>query len=125
MRNRSQLSLSVAASRFDVMTPLPDVISCYYDAASSGDLDTLLGCFTADAHVRDEEQDYVGSAAIRNWRERVATRFTYTTEITGVDLLDEHTYLVHTHLEGDFPGGVVDLEQRFTVAEGLISDLAI
>lgn len=107
------------------MTLLPDVISRYYDSATSGDIDTLVGCFTADAHVRDEERDYVGSAAIRTWREGVATRFTYTTEITGVDPLDEHTYLVHTHLEGDFPGGVVDLDQRFTVRDDLISELVI
>lgn len=107
------------------MTDLPDVITRYYDAAAAGDLDTLLACFAADAHVRDEGKDYVGSAAIRTWREGVANRFTYTTEITGSNRVDVDTYVVDTHLEGDFPGGVVDLEQRFTLSGGLISDLAI
>lgn len=55
----------------------------------------------------------------------VSKRFAYTTEITGSTGRDTRTHVVHTHLEGDFPGGVVDLEQRFTVTDGLISDLVI
>jgi hypothetical protein len=55
----------------------------------------------------------------------VASRYTYTTEITGITATGEDEYVVATHLEGDFPGGVVDLEQRFTVSDGLISELLI
>jgi hypothetical protein len=33
-------------------------------------------------------------------------------------------YVVSTHLEGDFPGGVVDLQQRFTLVGELVADLA-
>lgn len=107
------------------MTTAPDVITRYYAAATSGDLDALIDCFTADAHVRDEGHDHHGRAEIRAWREGVATRFTYTTEITGVEQTGDDEYTVSTHLEGDFPGGVVDLEQRFTLADGLIADLSI
>jgi hypothetical protein len=32
---------------------------------------------------------------------------------------------VTNHLEGDFPGGVVDLRHRFVSADNLISDLEI
>ncbi len=107
------------------MTTLPDVIGRYYACAAADDLDALLRCFSADAHVRDESHDYHGLDEIRGWRESVATRFSYTTEITSVEEVGDNTYLVHTHLEGDFPGGVVDLEQRFTLTQGLISDLVI
>ena len=107
------------------MTSLPDVISRYYTCAAAGDVDALLSCFTADARVRDEGRDYHGLDAIRGWRESVATRFTYTTEITGVEQMGDHTYVVHTHLEGDFPGGTVDLAQRFAVADALITELVI
>ena len=104
---------------------IPEVITRYYEAAADGDLDTLIGCFASDAHVLDEGQDFVGPQEIRGWREGLASRFTYTTEITGVDQTGPQSYLVQTHLEGNFPGGVVDLEQRFTLADGLIVDLAI
>ncbi|GAA5026723.1 hypothetical protein GCM10023258_20760 [Terrabacter aeriphilus] len=107
------------------MTGIPDVVSRYYSAAASGGIDDVLACFTDDAHVRDEQRDYHGLEEIRSWREGVATRFTYTTEITGADVEGSGTHVVHTHLEGDFPGGVVDLAQRFTVADGLISELLI
>lgn len=107
------------------MHPTPDVISRYHAAAASGDLDAVLDCFTADAHVHDEGRDYHGRAEIRSWRESVADRFTYTTRITDVEQVGEAVHVVHTHLEGDFPGGVVDLKQRFTVRGGLICDLDI
>ena len=47
------------------------------------------------------------------------------TEVTGVVDEGDGVLVAHTHLEGDFPGGVVDLEQRFTLVDGLIADLAI
>jgi ketosteroid isomerase-like protein len=107
------------------MTSIPDVISRYYAAAAAGDLDTLIACFTTYAHVLDEGHDYHGVAEIRAWRDSVASRFTYTSEITGAAQTGDREYVVSTHLEGDFPGGVVDLDQRFTLADGLISDLSI
>ena len=107
------------------MTSIPDVISRYYAAAAASDLDTLIGCFIVDAHVLDEGHDYHGVAEIRAWRQSLASQFTYTTEITGAKQTGDREYLVSTHLEGDFPGGAVDLDQRFTLADGLISDLSI
>jgi ketosteroid isomerase-like protein len=108
-----------------VMATPPDVIARYYAAAANGDLAALLSCFTPEAHVLDEGQDYQGIAEIRRWRESVASRYTYTTEITGTKEVGDDEYVVATHLEGDFPGGVVDLEQKFTVTGGLISELLI
>lgn len=55
----------------------------------------------------------------------MAARFTHTTVITAAEVVGPETYVVHTHLEGNFPGGVVDLQQRFTVTGGLISELLI
>lgn len=107
------------------MSAIPDVIARYYAAAAAGDLQSLLECFATDAHVLDEGHDFYGLEEIRGWREGLATRFTYTTQITAVAESDDDRYVVRTHLEGDFPGGVVDLEQRFTLTDGLISDLSI
>ena len=117
--------MSVDTPRLAVMTTTPDVIARYYAAAASGDLDALLNCFTPEAHVLDESRHYQGITEIRRWREGVASRYTYTTEITGTSKPSDDEYVVATHLEGDFPGGVVDLEQRFTLSGGLISELLI
>ena len=107
------------------MTALPDVISAYYDAAARGDLDDVIACFAPTAQVVDENQSYHGVAEIRRWRETGASRFSYTTEITGSEHAGADQYVVMTHLEGDFPGGVVDLAQRFTVTGDRISELLI
>ena len=117
--------MSVGAASFGPMATIPDVISRYYAAAAAGDLDTLTDCFTADAHVLDEGRDYHGVAEIRGWRESLASSFTYTTEIVGAEQSGDREYVVSTHIEGDFPGGVVDLAQRFTLADGRIADLSI
>ena len=104
---------------------VPDVISRYYAAAEAGDTDGVLACFSPDAHVLDEGRHYWGADEVRRWRESVATRFTYTSEITGTERTGAGEYLVSTHLEGDFPGGTVDLQQRFTVTGELITQLLI
>ncbi|WP_405071977.1 hypothetical protein OG558_22060 [Kribbella sp. NBC_01510] len=39
--------------------------------------------------------------------------------------MDDTQYVVTNHLEGDFPGGVVDIIYRFTLANDLITRLEI
>jgi ketosteroid isomerase-like protein len=107
------------------MTDPPDAIADYYAASAAGDLDRLVSCFAPDALVVDEGRSYHGVAEIRAWREALASAFTYTLEITGMEQDDAQTYVVTTHLEGDFPGGVVDLENRFTLDDGRIVGLVI
>jgi ketosteroid isomerase-like protein len=102
----------------------PEVVSEYFRSAAAGDLDTLLSCFAPDAYVADQDESFTGRAEIRGWREALASAFTYTTEITGSEQ-DGDEYVVTIHVEGDFPGGVVDLTNRFTVVDGLIARLVI
>lgn len=107
------------------MKSTPDAIATYYAAAGSGDTETVVSCFTADARVRDDGHDYRGHDQIRAWRDGLASAFTYTTEITGIETVSETEFAVLTHLEGNFPGGVVDLRQQFTLSRGLIDQLVI
>ena len=108
---------------------LPTIISDYMAASDSGSVDGIVECFTDDAVVVDENQQWRGRARIREWRERVATAYEYTVEIRGVaprgqvDGLERHD--VCTHLEGNFPGGTVDLTNRFGLRDGRIARLEI
>ncbi len=45
--------------------------------------------------------------------------------ITGAAKLDDDHYHVTHHLEGDFPGGEVDLHFRFTLRDDAIAALVI
>ena len=103
----------------------PDVITRYFAAQSARDFDTLVSLFADDAVVIDEGQTKRGTNAIRAWRENVASVYEYTTELVGVEAAGEAQYLARVHLEGNFPGGTVDLRYRFTVDGDAIRRLEI
>jgi hypothetical protein len=77
----------------------------------------------------DEDQEWHGHPGIRQWRTKVATAYEYTVEVRGVldlglaDGVERHD--VSTHLEGNFPGGTVDLTNQFGLRDGLITLLEI
>jgi ketosteroid isomerase-like protein len=108
---------------------LPPVISGYLAASDRGDAEAIVRCFAEDAVVVDEGQEWRGTAAIRRWRDTVATAYDYTVQVTGakavgeVDGVERHD--VYLHLEGNFPGGEVDLTDRFALSDGRIARLEI
>ena len=110
-------------------TSLPPVISQYLTAAEQGDVNALLECFTDDAAVTDEGRTWHGHAEIRRWRENVATAYEYTLAVLGAEPggqargLEWHRVL--THLEGNFPGGTVDLNCTFGLRDDRITELRI
>jgi hypothetical protein len=79
--------------------------------------------------VVDEDREWRGHAGIREWRNTVATAYEYTVDVLSaaslgeVEGVDRHD--VYTHLEGNFPGGTVDLTDRFGLRAGRISSLEI
>jgi hypothetical protein len=88
---------------------------------------TLAGfcSFATDATVIDDGNSYTGHDEIHRWRETEASEYIYTVEVSHVEKLDDTQYVVTNHLEGDFPGGVVDIIYRFTLANDLITKLEI
>ena len=104
---------------------LPDLITDYLRAHQARDLDRAVGAYQPEATVTDEGRTYHGRDEIRAWLSRSASEFTYTIEMTGATKLDEDHYDVTHHLEGNFPGGQVDLHFRFVLRDGAIAQLAI
>jgi hypothetical protein len=104
---------------------LPVSITRYLTAHQARDLDTAIAHYTPDASVTDEGRTYHGPEQIRAWLSRSASEYTYTTQLTGAAKVDDRHYDAVHHLEGDFPGGVVDLHFRFTLQDGLIARLVI
>jgi hypothetical protein len=68
---------------------------------------------------------YHGTACIHTWLDGSAGECTYTIELIGAEKIDDEHYTAINHLEGDFPGGVVDLHFRFTFRDGRIARLVI
>ena len=104
---------------------LPEVITTYLKAHQARDLDPAVESYTDDASVTDEGRTYNGPDEIRAWLSRSANEYSYTIEMTGVTKLGDERYDVTHHLEGNFPGGKVDLHFRFTLRDGKIARLVI
>jgi uncharacterized protein (TIGR02246 family) len=108
-----------------VGTSVPDVITRYFVAQTARDFDSLLTLFAEDAVVIDEGRTRRGASEIRAWRENVATAYEYTTELRDVMASPDGKYIAQVHLEGNFPGGTVDLRYRFTIDGDAIRELEI
>ena len=93
----------------------PEVITRYFNAQSSRDFDTLISLFTHDAVVIDEGKTWNGARGIREWRDKAASVYQYTTDVLDVKASSSNEFVAHVHLEGDFPGGTVDLDYRFVL----------
>ena len=103
---------------------LPDTVKTFMTALSTPEDGRAVATFTADAVVIDEGRDYTGHDEIGAWLTASAGEYTYTSEFTGATTTDT-TIDVGQHLEGNFPGGVVDLHFRFTLDGASISRLVI
>ncbi|OHU24773.1 hypothetical protein BKG77_15185 [Mycobacteroides chelonae] len=103
---------------------LPHTVKTFMTALSTPVDGRAVATFTADAVVTDEGRDHTGRDEIAAWLTASAGENIYTSEFTGATTTDT-TIDVGQHLEGDFPGGVVDLHFRFTLDGALISRLVI
>jgi len=104
---------------------LPPTITTFLGAHQARDADAAIVSYTADAVVTDDGRTYHGPDEIRAWLSRAAGEYTYTTELTRATKIDDEHFDALHHLEGDFPGGVVDLHYRFTLRDARIAHLVI
>ena len=106
-------------------TQLPAAVRAFLAAHAERDAGAATTFFTSTAEVTDEGRTVRGTEAIAAFVREGGAEFEYTTEVTGVRRVDDARWDVTHHLEGDFPGGVVDLDYRFTLADDLIAELVI
>jgi len=104
---------------------VPAVISRYQHAHDQRDIETALSAFSTDATVVDEDQQYDGTERIRAWLSTASTEYTYTRTFVNAERTSASSWIVVNHLEGNFPGGQVDLRFQYTLAGDKISALTI
>ncbi len=104
---------------------LPASIHDFLAAHAAHDTDAALAHFGDDAVVVDDGRKYRGVDGLTDFLGRAGSEFTYTTELVGASRLDHEHWMVVHHLEGDFPGGVVDLTYSFTLDGDRITELVI
>ncbi|WP_369255222.1 nuclear transport factor 2 family protein [Geodermatophilus amargosae] len=104
---------------------LPAPIRGYLAAHAARDADAALRAFTPTAVVVDDGTTHRGTEEIRRFLSRAGAEFSYTTELVGAQRVDDAHWVAVNRLEGDFPGGVVELGYRFVMDGDLIAELDI
>ncbi|MGY1857147.1 nuclear transport factor 2 family protein [Modestobacter sp. SYSU DS0290] len=104
---------------------LPATIRGYLAAHDAGDADTALQAFTPTAVVVDDGITYRGTEEVRRFLTKAGAEFRYTSTLIAAERSDDAHWVATKHLEGDFPGGVVDLRYRFAMDGDSIAELVI
>ncbi|MQA33122.1 nuclear transport factor 2 family protein [Modestobacter roseus] len=104
---------------------LPAAVRGYLAAHAALDTDTALRAFSPTAVVVDEGITYRGTEEIRGFLTKAGADYTYTSTLVAAERTDDAHWVAVHHLEGDFPGGVVDLRYRFVVDGDSIVELVI
>lgn len=98
-----------------LFSPVPDVITRYFEAGAPRDTDAAVALFTEDAVVVDEGETWRGTGEICAWREGPVSQYRYPTEVLDTQRTGEDEYLQTGRLDGNFPGGTAELTWRFTL----------
>lgn len=105
---------------------LPDILDRYFAAQNAHDIEAMAACFAADAAVRDEGRDIVGTDAIRAWIRETGEKYRIIAEPLTCMVDDDRTVVVIVKVTGTFPGSPAKLTFRFGVSgNGQIGALAV
>ncbi|PRY14160.1 nuclear transport factor 2 family protein [Kineococcus rhizosphaerae] len=104
---------------------LPTTVREYLAASTVHDADTASTFLTEDVVVVDQGETFRGREEVHAFVRDAGAEFEYTTEQTGAHRVDDEHWVVTLRLEGSFPGGVADLDHRFTLRGGLVAELVI
>ena len=101
------------------------ILQRYFQAQNAHDIEAMVACFAADATVRDEGRDNVGTDAIRAWKVETSAQYRITVEpLEGHPEADKTT--VVARVSGTFSGSPLNLTYRFGLsADGRIRSLEI
>jgi hypothetical protein len=104
---------------------LSPAVTAYFELMDGHDKTRVAALFTPDATVVDDGQTYRGQVAIRTWLTGPAGEFTTTSTRLSAEQ-DGPRSTVVVRLEGNFPGGKVELRHEFEQRpDGLVRALHI
>ncbi|GLY16620.1 hypothetical protein Kisp01_36350 [Kineosporia sp. NBRC 101677] len=104
---------------------LPSTVREFLAAHIARDAGTALSFLAEDAVIVDQSESFRGREQIRAFLSDAGSEFQYTTEQIGAARVDDDHWVVTLRLEGTFPGGVADLDYRFSLRDDVISELVI
>lgn len=104
---------------------LPTTIRDFLAASTVHDAETASSFLVEDVVVVDQDESFRGRDEVHAFLRDAGAEFEYTTEQIGARRVDDDHWVVTLRLEGSFPGGVADLDYRFTLRGDLVAELII
>lgn len=104
---------------------LPAAISGFLAASVVHDADAAEAFLADDVVVVDQGEPFRGLQEVHAFVRDAGAEFDYTTEQVGAHRVDDEHWVVVLRLEGSFPGGVAELDYRFTLRDARVSELVI
>ncbi|GAA4867353.1 nuclear transport factor 2 family protein [Actinomycetospora straminea] len=104
---------------------LPATVRDFLAAHVVRDADTASSFLTEDAVVVDQGETVRGREQAHAFLRDAGSEFEYTTEQIGARRIDDAHAVATLRLEGTFPGGVAELDYRFTLRDDFIAELVI
>ena len=91
---------------------LPAAVHGFVDGWQAGEADKVEALFAENAVAADQGETFRGREEIRRWIDESIHLFTTTLSFLGAREVDGMVGASY-RLEGDFPGGVAELEYQF------------
>lgn len=104
---------------------LPATVREFLAAHVADDADTASSFLAEDVVVVDQGETVRGREDAHAFLRDAGSEFEYSTEQLGARRVDDAHWVVTLRLEGTFPGGVAELDYRFTLRNGLVAELVI
>jgi hypothetical protein len=102
---------------------LPKAIAQYVKGQNARDVAAILACFSKNAFVHDEGQDYRGEDKIKGWIEGTLKKYEFT--IDPLAISGSSAGVLTAKLSGSFPRSPVMLDFRYEIGDGRVSSLVI
>ena len=107
-----------------MMIKLPRIIDNYVNASNAHDVKCILACFSEDAVVHDEGEDFRMKEMIETWTVKTIDKYKF--QFKPVSIKDDNTeVVVAVEVSGTFDGSPITLDYHFTIAGGEIASLTI
>lgn len=104
---------------------LPTTVRDFLSAHVVRDADASWSCLTEDAVIVDQAEAFRGPEQVYAFLRDAGSEFEYTTEQIGAHRIDDTHVVAVLRLEGTFPGGVAELDYRFTLRGDRIAEIVI
>lgn len=105
--------------------PLPTTVRGFLAAHVARDAETASSFFAEDAVAVDQGESFRGREQIYAFLRDAGSEFEYTTEQIGAARINDGHWVVTLRLKGTFPGGVAELDYRFTIRQDVVTELVI